>query len=465
MHQQNEILQGLPFEITGGSLTTKSESEYRLSASNQSLRLSFAPSQAAGVQRVQDAVYCLCISRKTTEISCNDRLWILPEQNRTGNALCITGQGKKTARSHASGMEVTLEPGEYTLSLYPHRPVCNILGDALSLQFEGGDVLEKSYAYFYWDTLVPSVIEQTDGREYPVSSGYVVSTLQPGEYAGTYPDVDHEFQCKGRLALPGGLELSVVERMMNLQFQMMREDPIGLWRNPCAVQPGGQREYHVRRDSLDRKENAEMFLITGNVEILETAWLYYAATKNKAWLSAHIEELEGAASLLAHLTDKNGKLWSDVYYEDQVIKDGMECMSAAMAAHGLSCLAALENVLARGEQEENYKSLSCLIAKTLVQPLPDGFWDAENKRFIDWIDRHGQVHDHIHLLSNCLPLLFGHVTQEQTEAVKALIREHFDAFQRFPTFLSPLIADYTEGEIGMPPIGQRRTGETFCLSS
>ncbi len=448
MHRQNESFTGLPFQITGGSQIAQGEGKYALSVSNPSACLFFGPSRAAGVNRVQDAVYCLCVSKKTTEISCNDRLWILPEQNMPGPTVCITGQGVKTAKSHAVGLEVLLEPGEYTLLLYPHRPVCSILGDGLSLTFEGGDVLEKTYAHFYWDTLIPSVIEQTDGREYPVSSGYVVSTLQPGEYAGTYPDVDHEFQCKGRLALPGICELSVVERMMNLQFRMMREDPIGLWRNPCAVQPNGVREYHVRRDSLDRKENAEMFLITGNVEILQTAWLYYAATKNKTWLRDHIEELEGAASLLEHLTDKNGKLWSDVYYEDQVIKDGMECMSAAMAARGLACLVELEGVLARGEQAKSYKRLSQLIAKTLVKPMPDGFWDLENKRFIDWIDRHGQVHDHIHLLANCLPVLFGYATRDQTDAVHALIREHFSELQRFPTFLSPCIADYTDSEIG-----------------
>ncbi len=466
MHRQNESLYNLPFEMADGCLARKSESEFLLTVSNQSARLSFAPSHAAGVQRTGDAVYCLCVSQKTTEIRCNDRLWILPEQNTAGITVYIIGQGKKTARSHAAGVEVMLEPGEYTLMLYPARPVCNILGDTLSLVFEGGDVLEKTYACFYWDTLVPSVIEQTDAREYPVSAGYVVSTLQPGEYAGTYPDVDHEFQCKGRLALPGACELSVVERMMGLQFKMMREDPIGLWRNPCALQPGGAREYHVRRDSLDRRENAEMFLITGNVEILETAWLYYAATKNKVWLSAHIQDLEGAASLLEHLTDRNGKLWSDVYYEDQVIKDGMECMSAAMAAHGLQRLAELEGLLGRKDQVDRFRKLSQRIAGTLAKPLPDGFWDEKNLRFVDWIDRSGQAHDHIHLLANCLPVLFGYATKEQADAVKSLIQEHFDELQRFPTFLSPCIADYTPSEIGSGgPYDLCAAGRYWCWDS
>ena len=436
----------LPFE-TVGRLNQISETKFQLLAGHHQ-PIIFGPSYAAGVKHTGDEKYCLCVSERTVQIQCDGLLWILPQDSECGNAVCISGQGTKTARSLPTGMQVELKPGEYTLILYESRPVCNILGDAVSLHFEHGDLLEKTYARFYWDTLIPSVIEQTDGLLYPNSKGYVISTLAKGEYAGTYPDVDHEFQCKGRLALPGGLELSVVERMMNLQFQMMREDPTGLWRNPCAVQPDGTREYHVRRDSLDRKENAEMFLVTGNVEILQTARLYYAATKNKAWLIEHIEELEGAASLLKHLTDKNGKLWSDVYYEDQVIKDGMECMSAAMAAYGLSCLADLESVLLRTEQEARYRCLSSTIAQTLVRPIPAGFWDEENQRFADWIDRHGQVHDHIHLLANCLPVLFGYAGKEQENAVHALIQAHFLEYQRFPTFLSPCIADYTNSEIG-----------------
>ncbi len=436
----------LPFVLTGAMLTQRGREDFVLTTEHGA-ELTFATSQVAGVKTSAEGLRTLCLSARTTEIRCDAHLWVLPAQG-TRNAVCISGSGNKGAKNTPEGVVVTLEAGVYTLRLYVARPACNILGQRIALDFDGGDVLAQTYAHFYWDTLLPSVIENTDAHSYPLGTGYVVSTLQPGEYAGTYPDVDHEFQCKGRLALTGQCELDLVARMMGLQFRLMAEDPTGLWRNPCALQPNGDREYHVRRDSFDRKENAEMFLITGNVEILETAWLYFAATKDEAWLRNHIDDLEGAASLLEHLTDRNGKLWSDVYYEDQVIKDGRECMSAGMAVNGLRLLAELEGVLGQKAQVQRFTALADRVAQTMVKPLPDGFWDPEHKRFVDWVDRSGQVHDHIHLLANSLPVLFGAASPEQAQAVRALIDEHFGELQRFPTFLSPCIADYSDSEIG-----------------
>lgn len=448
MEQDKIKSQELPFVFTGGHLELNNETEYLLTSHQELTCLSFGLSRVAGIWQNEKGLYSLCLSQKTSKINCNGNLWILPDRDSSGKTVCISGAGEKAAETVQTGVTVKLSPGSYVLTLYSGWPPCDIFSKGISLQMKEGEKFEKTYARFYWDTLLPSVIEETDALAYPVHEGYVLSTLQPGEYAGTYPDVDHEFQCKGRIAVHGQCELAVVERMMNLQFKMMREDPVGLWRNPCAIQPKGQREYHVRRDSMDHSANAEMFLITGNVEILETAWLYYTATKNMDWLRAHIKELEGAASLLEHLTDRNGKLWSDVFYEDQVIKDGMECMSASMAAHGLECLAELEQHLGRSEAENRFRKLSSVIAETLIKPVPHGFWDEEHRRFTDWIDRNGQVHDHMHLLANCLPVLFGYAKEEQVQAVKTLIEENFEEFQRFPTFLSPSIADYTQDEIG-----------------
>lgn len=84
------------------------------------------------------------------------------------------------------------------------------------------------------------------------------------------------------------------------------------------------------------------------------------------------------------------------------------------------------------------------------QPVPYGFWDAENERFIDWLDRDGVVHDHIHLLANGLPVLFGYGSQAQQARCREIIEQHFGNYQRFPTFLSPRIEDYTPSEIGVP---------------
>ncbi|HHV12932.1 MAG TPA: hypothetical protein GXX75_21890 [Clostridiales bacterium] len=463
MEQKNRSLKELPFVMEGGHLQERSAAEYLLINGQQAAVLDFGLSRVAGILQNETGLYNLCLSLETSKICCNGNLWILPQNNYLDKTVCISGEGEKSAQAVQTGVEIVLASGCYTLTVYIGWPSCDIFGKRLSLQMKDGEKLEQTYARFYWDTLLPSVIEQTDALVFPISEGYVLSTLEPGKYAGTYPDVDHEFQCKGRIALRGGCELAVVERMMNLQFRMMREDPAGLWRNPCAVQPKGEREYHVRRDSMDRSANAEMFLVTGNVEILETAWLYYAATKDSTWLHTHIKDLEGAASLLEHLTDHNGKLWSDVFYEDQVIKDGMECMSAALAAHALELLAELEQHLGRSEAETRFRGLANKIARSLIKPLPHGFWNEEHLRFADWIDRNGKVHDHIHLLANCLPVLFGYAAEEQAQAVKALIEENFEEFQRFPTFLSPCIADYTPDEIGCAgPYDLCAAGRYWC---
>lgn len=474
----------LPFNLIDGTLVHHGGATYSLSVSQTAVCLTFGPSRTAGVQWEEGTPRTLCLSDKTRTVCCDGNLWLLPERRTTSHATLIRGTGGKTAQRMDAGVAVTLAPGTYTLLLHDGWPACDILGNRLRLQFEGGDVLEAACARFYWDTLLPSVIERTDAQAYPLPEGYVVSTLAAGEYAGTYPDVDHEFQTKGRHALRGPAEMAVVERMMALQFLLMREDPTGLCRNPCAIQPNGDREYHVRRDSLDRSTNAEMFLVTGNVEILETAWRHVALTGDMDWLAAHIDDLEGAASLLAHLTDRNGKLWSDVYYEDQVIKDGMECMSAALAARNLSLLADLEALLAQPREdgsesgpschtpewqaerraaEARFRHLSARIAGALVKPVPEGFWDPANHRFVDWIDRNGKPHDHLHLLANCLPVLFGHASEAQAGAVRALIEANLEEYQRFPTFLSPRIADYTPDEIGCAgPYDLCAAGRYWC---
>ncbi len=152
---------------------------------------------------------------------------------------------------------------------YESRPRADIFGKRYAFDFQNGALLEQACAAFYWDTLLPCVVERTRAAGFPTPDGFVLSTLAPNSYGGTYPDVDHEFQVKGRLAAGSALDEDVVRRMLELQLRMMREDPEGLWRNPCAVQSDGQREYHVRRSSQDGSQNAVMFLLTGNVEILE----------------------------------------------------------------------------------------------------------------------------------------------------------------------------------------------------
>lgn len=360
----------------------------------------------------------------------------------------ITSREGFQVKSETGMVLITGEVSPVTIEKFSGVPHRNIMGESISMEFMHGEKFEEAVYQFYWKTLIPSVIERTAADAYPVQDGYVVSTLQAEVYAGTYPDVDHEFQIKGRLAMLDCFDLGVVRRMLELQLKLMREDPEGAWRNPCALQPNGIREYHVRRSSMDGSANAEMFLLTGNIEIIESTWYYLSATKDWNWFRAHKEELEGVLSLVEACIDKKGRLWSDVYYEDQVIKDGRECIAAAFAANAMKCMADLESRVGDEEKRLKYLQLSEKLAEALIQESPDGFWDNENKRFTDWVDRNSVVHDHIHLLANQLPVLFGYATEEQEACVARLLEENFDEFQRFPSFVSARIQDYTEDEIG-----------------
>jgi hypothetical protein len=236
--------------------------------------------------------------------------------------------------------------------------------------------------------------------------------------------------------------------MIELQFKLMQDDPEGLFRDPCSVQPTGEREYHIRRNSQNNKVNANMFLLTGNMEILEESFHYFEATKDLSWLNKNIDNLEKAAALTIANTDQYGCVWSDVYYEDQVMKDGRETMSGALAAYTFQLLAQMENILNRGDPSNYYTEISKKIARQLVQPLPQGFWDEQEQRFVDWVDRSEVKHNHKHLLANILPVMFGYTTEAQTKAVAKLVNSNLADFQRFPSFISADVAAYNKYEIG-----------------
>jgi hypothetical protein len=374
--------------------------------------------------------------------------WVLPlDPHGEDPAWHVRSDGSITATPDGAGWRVTAGAASVRLTRHRARPHADVTGGRFDLDLPGGDLLADAAAGFYWGTMLPSVIERTTAADYPDPLGYVRSTMA-GMYAGTYPDVDHEFQIKGRIAWGSRLDLDVVRRMLELQLRLMREDPIGLWRDPCAVQPNGDREYHVRRNSMDRTENAVMFLVTGNVEVLESVWLYVARTKNLEWLRGNIADVEGAASAIEEYIDPLGRLWGDVYYEDQVIKDGRETMAQALAIRSFELLAELEEQLGRSVQSARYRGVRDRLSASLSQPLPGGWWDPDAERFVDWVDRAGRVHDHIHLLANILPVLVGAASAEQERAVLDLVERELPEFQRFPTFLSARIAEYTDAEIG-----------------
>lgn len=376
------------------------------------------------------------------------RCWVLPlDPGAAQGSWCVSAEGEIEAVVGDGIVRVTVRAPQATMVRHHARPHADVTGAEFELDIPGGDLLGDALAGFYWGTMLPSVVERTRGAGSPDWRGFVVSTLA-GRYLGTYPDVDHEFQIKGRLAWGGPLERDVVRRMIELQLRMMREDPQQLWRDPCAVQPSGEREYHVRRSSLDGSTNAVMFLVTGNIEVIESIWLYVARTGDVDWLGEHIEDIEGAASGISLHVDALGRLWGDVYYEDQVIKDGRETMAQALAVRSFGLLAELQELLGRGGAAARSRELRDALAGALVQPLPVGYWDPDAARFIDWVDRSGAVHDHLHLLANLLPVLVGAAEPAQERGVAALVERELAELQRFPTFLAARIADYTEAEIG-----------------
>ncbi len=412
--------------------------------------LNFTGCLFLGVQYQEKQWWVLPISVNGAQADLNTALWVLPlEATSKDNAWHIEPQdGRLHVTKTDAGLKVTTESESLTLAKTEARPRSDPFGHRFSFEISGGPELEQALAAFYWGTMLPSVVEKTMAASFPYSSGYVLSTLNVNSYAGSYPAVDHEFQIKGRLAIGSEADLDIVKRMIELQFQLMKDDPEHLYRAPTSVQPDGKREYHVRRNSQDNHQNAAMFPLTGNIEVIEEAWHYYEARKDPAWLRSNIDNLEQAAGWILLNTDQYGRVWSDVYYEDQVMKDGRETEAQAFAAHAFELLARMERLSQRENKAAVYTANATMMAGVLVAPIPMGYWDTTNQRFIDWVDRNGRVHDHIHLLANELPVAFGYASADQAAAVQHLIKANDGEFERFPTFLAARIADYDRSEIG-----------------
>ncbi|HEX4321944.1 MAG TPA: hypothetical protein VHZ52_13620 [Acidobacteriaceae bacterium] len=418
------------------------------------MELVFANCQGLGIRREDDQWWVLplsaAIDKVGAQIDANSALWVLPLDALSKDSswhLELHG-GEAIATATETGLRVTLQADRVTLSKAEARPHSDPFGHRFSFKIAGSPELEDALAAFYWGTMLPSVVEKTMAARFPYSSGYVLSTLNVKSYAGSYPAVDHEFQIKGRLAMGSEADLDVVKRMIGLQFQLMKDDPEGLFRAPCSVQPDGRREYHIRRNSKDNRENAAMFLVTGNIEVVEEAWHYYEARKDRTWLKENIGNLENAAGWTLANVDQYGRLWGDVYYEDQVIKDGRVTQAQGFAARSFTLLAGMERVLGRGEKAAVYEGVSKKMSDVLIAPLPMGYWDEAKQRFIDWVDRDGKVHDHVPLVANTLPVTLGYATKNQADAVRRLVAGNAGQFERFPSFLSADIAGYTKSEIG-----------------
>lgn len=410
----------------------------------------FTRCQALGVRYEESQWWVLPISAAGAQVQANRALWILPldAASQDHSWHLELHDGELIVKKTESGIAVTLHGKGVTLSRAEVRPHSDPFGHRFSIAIAGGAGLEDTLAAFYWGTILRSVVEKTMAEGFPYHDGYVLSTLNVNSYAGSYPAVDHEFQIKGRLAMGSAVDLDIVRRMIELQFKLMNDDPEALYRMPTSVQPDGRREYHVRRNSQDNRQNAAMFPLTGNIEVIEEAWRYYEARKDAAWLQSNIGNLEHAAGWVLSNTDQYGRVWSDVYYEDQVIKDGRVTQAQAFAARAFGLLAIMENLLGRHDKAARFEETQKKMADVLVAPLPMGYWEAKNGRFIDWVDRDGKTHDHIHLLANELPVTFGYATAEQAAEVRRLIAANDGEFERFPSFVAAKVADYDKSEIG-----------------
>jgi len=435
----------------GNTKAVKDVSLVSIRDSKYPVELTFQTHTCIGISQEDSKWYVLPLNGTTGQITANTNLWILPQDPFSkDNAYLIKlpGSDSVIAVIENDRLKVNVYSKKFELHTAKARPHSDCFNNRYTINIQGGDTLANALAGFYWGTLLQSVVEKTKAKNYPYSSGYVISTLNPKAYAGSYPDVDHEFQIKGRLAFASDLDVDVVKRMLELQFKLMQDDPEGLFRNPCSVQPSGEREYHIRRNSQNNKTNADMFLLTGNMEVLEESFHYFETTKDTFWLNKNIDNLEKAAAFTIANIDQYGRVWSDVYYEDQVMKDGRETMSGALAAYTFQLLAQMENILNRGDRSGYYSGMSKKIAQQLVQPLPQGFWNEQEQRFVDWVDRSGVTHNHIHLLANILPVLFGYAIEDQTKAVAKLVDSNLNEFQRFPSFISADVAAYNKYEIG-----------------
>ncbi|HTJ30988.1 MAG TPA: hypothetical protein VL346_10830, partial [Acidobacteriaceae bacterium] len=421
---------------------------------HEAVGMVFAESVGLGVSREDGQWWVLPMSEAGARIEASHGLWVLPrDAGSNEKAWYLEFDGKANAVESEAGLTVRVAAGRVTALKFEARPHSDVFGHRFAITVNGAAGLDDALAGFYWGTMLPLIVEKTmapqfEGGKFKYASGYVLSTLNTKAYAGTYPAVDHEFQTKGRMAFGSELDLDVVKRMIGLEFRLMKDDPEGLWRAPCSLQPDGRREYHIRRNSEDRRTNAAMFPVTGNIEVVEEVWRYYGMRKDAAWLRENIENLEHAAGwTLAHV-DQYGRLWGDVYYEDQVMKDGRETQIQSFGARSFELLAKMERVTGRTTKAAEYDGIAKKMAAVLVKPLPVGYWDEGHSRFVDWVDRDSRVHDHVHLVANTLPVTLGYATKEQTAAVARLVKENDGEFERFPSFLSVDVAGYTKSEIG-----------------
>lgn len=374
-----------------------------------------------------------------------ERLWTIDVKN---NASALYKASEYTVKTKRNCYEIEFS-GDVEKKEINGLPSCDFLGNAIELDIDGSNDFQQAVLKFYWFHILPECAERTFMRKSKKwRDGYVLSTLQLSKYAGTYPAVDHEFHIRGKMAIGGGFELQLIRRMLELQIRTMVTDKSGKNRIPCSVQPNGKREYRVMRKSMNKRVKAQMFTVTGITELCEELYNYYLLTKDIDFVKKNIKYIENGLEFLILLIDKNGRLSADVYYEDQVMKHGATAQAQAFAINSLNLMARLENLIGNSKNADRYAELSSRMRANYIMPIPQGYWDCKNERYIDWIDIDGKIHDHIHLLSNALSVTYNFNDKSRNEQIKKIITKNDNIFQKFPSFVAAKIEDYDDFEIG-----------------
>ena len=311
------------------------------------------------------------------------------------------------------------------------------LATAMPFPSRMGKCWQQACAAFYWDTLLPCVVERTRAADFPTPDGYVLSTLGPHSYGGTYPDVDHEFQVKGRLAMGSPLDEDVARRMMELQLQMMREDPEGCGATPARCRATGSREYHVRRSSLDGTRQRAHVPDHRQRRDPGRSLAVYRRVKDHAWLEDHIADLEGAASGIEDYIDPAmGGCGRMCITKTRSSRTGGCATRRLSPPTAFSLLAELEEFLGRDGPGGLLSQPRRTTGPRPDRPCPARILGPASQRFTNWVDRSGKAHDHVHLLSNELPALFGFAQPSRRSPCWRLVDEHLEEFQRFPSFVA-----------------------------
>ena len=157
------------------------------------------------------------------------------------------------------------------------------------------------------------------------------------------------------------------------------------------------------------------------MEFIEGVYRYYSMSKDLTFVQENITAIEKNCSYIESFIEKDDLLNSHVYFEDQVIKDGKVAQAQCFAINSFRLMARLEELVGNSDKKEYYEKIALRLSESFVKDFPNGYWDPEHQRFIDWIDGSGQPHDHIHLLANELPNLFGLTTYDQREVTIQII--------------------------------------------